>query len=160
MDDAYLRLRLFYADIYNIPRHYTRFVCWNLSVLPVASAGARRRSIKAIRTPFSNYYTQTDADEGYDMLTTVPINENNGPECFYLEKGKRKLTLQIEWLDSHLLLHDAYHRLDDITRLHKHQMKRELLALQAENYALEKQLHSYQQSIAKTSTKGHFTMTT
>ena len=28
------------------------------------------------------------------------------------------------------------------------------MALQAENYALEKQLHSYQQSIAKTNAKG------
>jgi hypothetical protein len=75
MDDAYLRLRLFYADIYNIPRHYTRFICWNLSVLPVARTGERSRSMKAIGAPFSNYYTQTDVDEGYDMLTTVPINE-------------------------------------------------------------------------------------
>lgn len=34
--------------------------------------------------------------------------------------------------------------------------RREILALQAENYALEKQLYSYQQSISKKGTKNRY----
>ncbi|GFR85754.1 serine/threonine-protein kinase tousled-like 2 [Elysia marginata] len=82
------------------------------------------------------------------MLLSFQLKE---PECPYLDGEDRKMTLHIEWMDSHLLINPNYTSLDDVTRLHKHQMSREILALQAENYALEKQLYSYQQSLAKTS---------
>ncbi|KAI8790088.1 hypothetical protein BgiBS90_008012 [Biomphalaria glabrata] len=75
------------------------------------------------------------------------------PDCPFLELDDHKLTVHIEWMDSHLLACPNYTNIDDVTRLHKHQMSREILALQAENYALEKQLHSYQQSLAKNNAK-------
>ncbi|XP_074646612.1 uncharacterized protein LOC141902682 [Tubulanus polymorphus] len=157
LDGAYLHLQLNYADIYNIPRHYARYVCWSCSIIPISKPDTtKRRPIKALGTPFYNYYTQKDADEGFGMLTNIPVKEVNGPDGVYLEPGSQKLTIQVEWLDSHLLLYDGYHPFDDISRLHKHQMRREIMALQAENYALEKQVYSYQQSIAKKDSKSRY----
>eukprot|EP00105_Crassostrea_gigas_P011298 XP_011426896.1 PREDICTED: uncharacterized protein LOC105327916 [Crassostrea gigas] len=76
------------------------------------------------------------------------------PRCEFLSADDQKVTVHIHWIDSHLLTTPTYHSLDDVSRLHKHQMMREILALQSENYALEKQLYSYQKSIARTHSRG------
>ncbi|KFM81654.1 hypothetical protein X975_07917, partial [Stegodyphus mimosarum] len=47
-----------------------------------------------------------------------------------------------------LLFSALYHKYDDVCRIHGHQMKREITALQLENYSLERQLLSYQKSLA------------
>ncbi|KAJ8302844.1 hypothetical protein KUTeg_019240 [Tegillarca granosa] len=88
-----------------------------------------------------------------DMYNVVSVSELNDPESGYLSPDDQKLVVQLEWIDSQLLICPSYHSLDDVTRLHKQQMMREILALQAENEALEKQIHSYQVSISKTNSK-------
>ncbi|KAF8787793.1 hypothetical protein HNY73_009355 [Argiope bruennichi] len=65
----------------------------------------------------------------------------------YLENNTH-LTVHIEWLESVLLFSALYHKYDDVCRIHGHQMKREITALQLENYSLERQLFSYQKSLA------------
>ncbi|KAI0223483.1 hypothetical protein LSAT2_025325 [Lamellibrachia satsuma] len=65
-----------------------------------------------------------------------------------LEKDGR-LIVHLEWINSHLLYNEKYNRLDEVACRQKHQMMREIMALQAENYALEKQLHSYHLSMSR-----------
>ncbi|KAK6178586.1 hypothetical protein SNE40_013341 [Patella caerulea] len=140
----YLSFRLYYTDISHVPRKFSRFVTWDLSIL---NGG---KIVKLGTGPFSKYYVQQDLDEGFFMRTNISIDELSDPENDYVDPNDRKLTIYIHWIDSHLLVFPNYSTIDDVTRLHKHQMGREIMALQAENYALEKQLYSYQQSIAKT----------
>ncbi|EEC09523.1 hypothetical protein ISCGN_000347 [Ixodes scapularis] len=71
----------------------------------------------------------------------------------YLD-GSGSLTVHVEWLDSQLLFGSTYHKYDDIARTQCHQMKREIAALQAENYNLERQVFSYQKSISYASARG------
>ncbi|XP_035829390.1 uncharacterized protein LOC101859992 [Aplysia californica] len=146
----YLAFRLFYTDISHVPRKFSRYVGWNFRII---SKATNARAKRALDGPFSRYYVQQEADDGCVIRTDVTLEELKEPECPYMDTDDRKLTLHIEWLDSHLLINPNYTNLDDVGRLHKHQMSREILALQAENYALEKQLYSYQQSLAKTSAK-------
>ncbi|CAH1779752.1 unnamed protein product [Owenia fusiformis] len=149
IDSEFLKLRLYYSDVNNVPRKFTRYVRWAVNVVPqIALKGQAKRSIDARGSPFSNYYAQHESDEGYEMQVDIPTIDINDPESLYLD-GDNKMTFHIEWKDSHLLYHAKYHRHDDITATHKHQMTKEIMALQAENHALEKQVHGYQLSIAK-----------
>ena len=68
----HLKLRLYYADVYNVPRRFTRHVSWSVSVVPVHGHEKPRRAKDA---PFSNYYAQTEQDEGYMMSTDIPVSE-------------------------------------------------------------------------------------
>ncbi len=80
-----LTLRMWYSDIHNVPRRFSRYVCWSALLVSAAasrsSAAARHgatASVKprsALDAPFSNYYSQTDTDEGYTMKTDIPIAE-------------------------------------------------------------------------------------
>ena len=46
----------------------------------------------------------------------------NEPDNLFLD-DEDILTVQIEWLDSHLLYHGGYHALDDVNNRHRHQMR-------------------------------------
>ncbi|RWS03481.1 hypothetical protein B4U79_07028, partial [Dinothrombium tinctorium] len=70
----------------------------------------------------------------------------------YLEM-EGHLTVHIEWVDSILLFNNLYHKYDDLPRIQGQQMRREVAALQAENYSLERQLFSYQKSISMVSAR-------
>ncbi len=67
-----LHLRLYYADIHNVPRKFSRYVCWNAILVPV-QIHAKPQS--ASGAPFSNYYAQTDTDDGFVMKTDIPVAE-------------------------------------------------------------------------------------
>lgn len=97
--------------------------------------------------PFSRYYAQEPADEGIIMETSVGVNEVKDENCPYVT-NKGQIKVRIEWNESHLLFQATYHKYDDVCRIHNQQMRREIAALQAENYSLERQLFSYQKSLA------------
>ncbi|KAK2141779.1 hypothetical protein LSH36_1042g00007 [Paralvinella palmiformis] len=146
-----LKLRLFYADIRNVPRMCLRHVMFGVSVLPLRG-GHQARPIRAKGSPFYEYYSQNDPDDCFDVCTDITVESLQDADSVYLDPEFHRMTIQVEWLETHVLHHERYQRLDDINSKHKHQMLREIMALQAENYALEKQLYSYQVSIAKTET--------
>ena len=90
---------------------------------------------------------------------------------------KQQLRIQVEWDETLLLFQATYHKYDDVGRMHNYQMRchsfgsfnaltamriaifslslshvalhrKEIAALQSENYSLERQLFSYQRSLA------------
>ncbi|KAJ9588800.1 hypothetical protein L9F63_017911 [Diploptera punctata] len=73
---------------------------------------------------------------------------------FLTDKGQ--LRVQVEWGECYLLFQATYHKYDDVCRIHNYQMRREIGALQAENYSLERQLFSYQKSIAYAHSRGTY----
>ncbi|KAK7080930.1 hypothetical protein SK128_012888, partial [Halocaridina rubra] len=75
-----------------------------------------------------------------------------GPSAYV--DDRKELTVQIEWVESLLLFQATYHKYDDVTRMHNYQMRREITALEAENFSLERQLFSYQKSIAYAHSRG------
>ncbi|XP_013418227.1 uncharacterized protein LOC106179232 [Lingula anatina] len=150
----YLKLRLYYTDVKNVPRRYTRFVNWSVAIVPALRT---YKPVKGLDGPYTSYYSQqTDAEKGYEMVTNIRTEELNDPDNIYLDENDHTLTVEIHWLMSHLLYQVEYGKTDDVHKVQRHQMSRELLALQAENYSLEKQLHSYQQAIAKKDSKGRY----
>lgn len=97
--------------------------------------------------PFSRYYAQEPIDEGIIMETSLGVDEVKDTNCpFLTDKGQ--IRVRLEWNESHLLFQATYHKYDDVCRVHNQQMRREIAALQAENYSLERQLFSYQKSLA------------
>ncbi|XP_022175875.1 mastermind-like domain-containing protein 1 [Myzus persicae] len=71
---------------------------------------------------------------------------------FLTDKGQ--LRVQVEWEESYLLFQATYHKYDDVSRTHNYQMRREITALQTENYSLERQLFSYQKSMSLVQSRG------
>ncbi|KAK2187736.1 hypothetical protein NP493_156g07050, partial [Ridgeia piscesae] len=64
-----LKLRLCYTDVTNVPRKFTRFVCWSVAVVPPRN---HRRPIKTAASPLAEYYTQTDtAADCYEVTTDI-----------------------------------------------------------------------------------------
>ncbi|XP_066959176.1 LOW QUALITY PROTEIN: uncharacterized protein [Macrobrachium rosenbergii] len=147
------RLRLMYNDIHNVPRNHLRYVCRNAYLLRRASRGYVE-SVCLANGPFSNlYYAQETSDDGLMMESDVPVKEiKEGPSPYVDER--KELTVQIEWVESLLLFQATYHKYDDVTRMHNYQMRREITALEAENFSLERQLFSYQKSIAYAHSRG------
>ena len=97
--------------------------------------------------PFSRYYAQEPVDEGIIMETSLGVNEVKDEHCpFLTDKGQ--IRIRLEWNESHLLFQATYHKYDDVCRVHNQQMRREIATLQAENYHLERELFSYQKSLA------------
>ncbi|KAI2807259.1 hypothetical protein BLOT_009222 [Blomia tropicalis] len=97
-------------------------------------------------SPHANYYIQDGIDMGAMMDTNLPVAKVKESPKVYLESDN-KLTVHVEWCDSIMLFNHIYHKYDDISRTHCHQMRREIGALTNENLSLEKQLLSYQRSI-------------
>ena len=52
----------------------------------------------------------------------VCIVQVTDPDSMYVDPEERKLSVYIEWQESHLLISPNYNSQDDVTRLHKHQM--------------------------------------
>lgn len=81
-----LKMKLYYADIHNVPRGFSRLMCWSISVIPLRGQGQLRR---AIRSPFIKYYVQDETDEGYDMYTDISNSEvcTDAGVCKVVKKG-------------------------------------------------------------------------
>ncbi|XP_049832871.1 uncharacterized protein LOC126273365 [Schistocerca gregaria] len=131
------------------------YVCWTAYLLRYHGKGGPVEPVPLPGAPFSHYYAQEVSDEGIIMETGVSVKEVREPGCPYLtEKGQ--LRVQVEWEECYLLFQATYHKYDDVCRIHNYQMRREIIALQAENYSLERQLFSYQKSIAYAHSRGAY----
>lgn len=153
MEGEFLKLKLFCSDLHLVPRSHLRYVSWNAYVMRRHTNSATKDSILVICAPHWSYYVQDGMDMGMIMETDIPIKDIKESPNLYLESNGN-LTVHIEWLESILLFNSSYHKYDDIFHLHCHQMKREISALQAENYYLERQLFSYQKSISLANSRG------
>ena len=65
-------LKMYYSDIHNVPRKFSRYVGWSTQVVPVRG---HSKPLTAAEAPYSNYYAQTDHDEGYTMKTDIPVSD-------------------------------------------------------------------------------------
>ncbi|XP_022698673.1 uncharacterized protein LOC111265921 [Varroa jacobsoni] len=142
----YLRLKLFYADMGAVPRNHLRYVAWNTYVIR-APPGGGKESVLAVNAPHSAYYVQDGMDLGVLIDVDIPTRVLREQLSPYVD-SQNQLTIHVEWLENQLLFGANYHRYDDIARIHQQQMKREVAALQSENYTLERQVFSYQRSIS------------
>ncbi|XP_071444417.1 uncharacterized protein [Hetaerina americana] len=148
-----VRLHMVFKDVQNVPRNHLRYVCWTAYLLRLHHKSGMVEPVALPGGPFSHYYAQDVSDEGIIMETDIPVKEMREPDCPYLtEKGQ--VRVRVEWGECHLLFQATYHKYDDVSRIHNHQMRREISALQAENYSLERQLFSYQKSIAYAHSRG------
>ncbi|KAH9361994.1 hypothetical protein HPB48_014933 [Haemaphysalis longicornis] len=148
-----LRLKLYYAELQHIPVGHLRYVAWNAYLVRRQPGSGARESVLALRAPHSSYYVHDGMDVAVVMETDVSVRQIRESAGMYLD-GAGNLTVHVEWLDSQLLFGATYHKYDDIARTQCHQMKREIAALQAENYNLERQVFSYQKSISYASARG------
>ncbi|OQR69122.1 hypothetical protein BIW11_12461, partial [Tropilaelaps mercedesae] len=139
-------LKLFYADMGAVPRNHLRYVAWNTYVIR-APPGGGKESVLAVNAPHSAYYVQDGMDLGVLIDVDIPTRVLREQLSPYVDSSNQ-LTIHIEWLDNQLLFGANYHRYDDIARIHQQQMRREVAALQSENYTLERQVFSYQKSIS------------
>lgn len=148
-----VRLHMVYKDVQHVPRNHLRYVCWTAYLLRYNKGHMETCVLPG--APFSHYYQQEPTDEGIIMETDLTVKALRDPGCEYLaEKGQ--LRVQVEWEESHMLFQATYHKYDDVSRVHNIQMRREIVALQAENYSLERQLFSYQKSIAYAHSRGTY----
>ncbi|RWS26430.1 uncharacterized protein B4U80_08312, partial [Leptotrombidium deliense] len=152
VENEFLRLKLFFMDLHSVPRNHLRYISWITYVVTKDSNTGTRESIPVNNIPHSNYYVTDGVDMGVIMDTDIYSRAIQVSPKDYLEM-EGHLTVHIEWVDSILLFNNLYHKYDDLARIHSHQMRREVTALQAENYSLERQLFSYQKSISMVSAR-------
>ncbi|KAK7595047.1 hypothetical protein V9T40_001480 [Parthenolecanium corni] len=132
-----------------------RYVTWTTYLIQFLPKPGLVEPLALPGAPFSHYYAQEPTDEGIIMETEVPVKQLREPNCPFIT-DKNQLRIQIEWGDSYLLFQSTYHKYDDVVRLHNQQMRKEIATLQAENYSLERQLFSYQKSIAFAHSRGTY----
>ncbi|KAL5241352.1 hypothetical protein ACI65C_008762, partial [Semiaphis heraclei] len=129
------------------------YVCWTAYLLRYHGKTGHVEPVPLPGAPFSHYYATDATDEGIIMETDISVKELRDSGCpFLTDKGQ--LRVQIEWEESYLLFQATYHKYDDVSRTHNYQMRREITALQAENYSLERQLFSYQKSMSLVQSRG------
>ncbi|KAJ2948024.1 hypothetical protein O0L34_g9821 [Tuta absoluta] len=141
-----VRLHMLYRDVHNVPRNHLRYVSWSAWLVRSGVAPGEPDAEELPGAPFEHYYAQDSADEGLMMETALRVEDVSRPGPFLHPGGE--LRVRLEWGDTYLLFQATYHVYDDLVRLHAHQMRREIAVLQAENYSLERQLFSYQKSLA------------
>uniref|UniRef100_A0A914VUN9 Uncharacterized protein n=1 Tax=Plectus sambesii TaxID=2011161 RepID=A0A914VUN9_9BILA len=158
--DETLAVTVLYQDLRNVPAGYLRYVCWTCKVLSLS--GYVDKSILVDNCPLENFYVQNaQSDRGVCMSTKMSIQQILAPDSVWLNRQESRLTVEINWLASHLLVQPTYNAYDHVLRRHAVQLRREVEALQAENFSLEKDMHSYQQSIAsKCASSNHSQATT
>ncbi|XP_075976501.1 uncharacterized protein LOC142976810 isoform X2 [Anticarsia gemmatalis] len=146
MHSEMVRLHMLYRDVHHVPRNHLRYVSWTAWLVRTGTAPGEPDAEELPGAPFEHYYAQDSADEGIMMETALRVEDVSRPGCNLLHGGE--LRVRLEWGDTYLLFQATYHVYDDLCRLHAHQMRREITVLQAENYSLERQLFSYQKSLA------------
>ncbi|XP_013183922.1 uncharacterized protein LOC106129796 [Amyelois transitella] len=147
MQSESVRLHMLYRDVHNVPLNHLRYVSWSAWLLRANPAPGEPDSEELPGSPFRHYYAQELTDDGLMMETSLLVEDISRPGCPFLHPGS-ELRVRLEWGDTYLLFQANYHVYDDLCRLQGHQMRREIAALQAENYSLERQLFSYQKSLA------------
>ncbi|XP_026759061.1 uncharacterized protein LOC113518372 [Galleria mellonella] len=147
MHSETVRMHMLYRDVHHVPRNHLRYVSWSAWLVRSAPAPGEPDAEELPGAPFEHYYAQESADEGLMMETALRVEDVSRPGCPFLHPGG-ELRVRLEWGDTYLLFQATYHVYDDLCRLQGHQMRREIAALQAENYSLERQLFSYQKSLA------------
>lgn len=68
----FLAFRLYYTDISHVPRKFTRYVSFNIVVVP---ANPERNISRALNGPFYRYYVQQDLDDGFIVHTDIKMDE-------------------------------------------------------------------------------------
>lgn len=68
----HLSFKLYYTDISHVPRKFTRYVCFNVIIIP---ANPDKKIARATDGPFYRYYVQQDLDDGYMVHTDIPLDE-------------------------------------------------------------------------------------
>lgn len=71
----YLRLRLSYTDVFNVPRNHLRYVCWQAHIVRRNPSSGICECVPASPAPYSAYYVQDDSDMGTVMDTDVLTKE-------------------------------------------------------------------------------------
>lgn len=143
-----VRLHMQYADVHHVPRNHLRYVSWSAWLLRADAGEDEEAGAELLPgAPFAHYYAQESADEGLMMETSLRVAALGRPGPWVRPGGE--LRVRLEWRDSHLLFQATYHVYDDLARLHAHQLRREVVALQQENAALERQLVVYQRELAR-----------
>lgn len=70
IEDNCFILRLFYADINNIPSGYVRVLSFNISVRHQHTG-----PVYVFKKPVIKYYFKREADDGLEITTTIDVNE-------------------------------------------------------------------------------------
>ncbi|XP_046439487.1 uncharacterized protein LOC124190690 [Daphnia pulex] len=146
-ENGTLRVRVVYRDVRNVPRNHIRYVSWQAAMLRPNNKVSQCDAVPFSSTHYSNYYVQEEADDGVVMESSVPVKDLLKTANGYVN-DKQQLRVQVEWDETLLLFQATYHKYDDVGRIHNYQMRKEISALQSENYSLERQLFSYQRSLA------------
>lgn len=67
-----VKLRLFYADIHNLPRFFTRIVTFKVYIVPY---DRNRPLVKALSSPYCCFYSQKEIDDGFEVCLNLPVEE-------------------------------------------------------------------------------------
>ncbi|XP_076370439.1 uncharacterized protein LOC143256717 [Tachypleus tridentatus] len=154
LEGELVKLKLFYCDLHHVPRNHLRYVSWNAYIIRQDPSTRTRESVIVLNVPHWSYYIQDGVDMGIVMETDIPVRKIRNTSNGYLGTNGQ-LTVHIEWLESLLLFGAIYHKYDDLCRIHGHQMRREIGALQTENNSLERELFIYQKAISFANSRGH-----
>ncbi|KAF0294076.1 hypothetical protein FJT64_008217 [Amphibalanus amphitrite] len=118
----FLRLKVVYKDIHNIPRNHIKHSEWNLFIIRRHPKGGYMSPSLVARGPFCNYYVHENHDEGIMVETDVPVKELHSPGSLFVD-DRHQVLVQLEWLETVLLFQSTYHKYDDISRVHNFQMR-------------------------------------
>lgn len=132
-------------DMIDILLLFSRYVSWTTHV--VRGEDPDSQVITLLGAPFSRYYAQESADDGIIMESSINVSDLKSNKCTLINENGQ-IRVRLEWIESHVLFQATYHNYDDVYRMHNQQMRREINVLQSENYGLERQLFSYQKSLA------------
>ncbi|GFY74272.1 uncharacterized protein TNIN_369731 [Trichonephila inaurata madagascariensis] len=76
MECEFLRLKLFYSDMHNVPRNHLRSVSWNAYVIRDHPSTGTKESVIVLNAPHNSYYVQDGVDMGVIMETNIPVRQN------------------------------------------------------------------------------------
>lgn len=79
VNTEFLRLKIIYKDIYNVPRNHLRHVSWSAHVIRRHPKTGAKEPITVLGAPLSKYYVQDESDEGVIMETGIPMREVRTP---------------------------------------------------------------------------------
>ncbi|GIX70953.1 uncharacterized protein CDAR_505051 [Caerostris darwini] len=75
MECEFLRLKLFYSDMHNVPRNHLRSVSWNAYVIRDHPSTGTKESVIVLNAPHNSYYVQDGVDMGVIMETNIPVRQ-------------------------------------------------------------------------------------
>ena len=69
-ETEYLKVKMSYDDVKQIPRDHARYVSWKFHVRPVNINATSKTEVLG---PFCKYYQQRDVDFSYEIATNTPL---------------------------------------------------------------------------------------